>query len=224
MTQLPGRSRQADQSPRPMRGGRRSTTWFSARCSRRGRHAAIAAAERIGGRILEVGVGTGISLPDYSPDNRICRHRHFRADAAQGARACRRTRAHQCRGPEVMDAEHLEFPDGVLRRGRGAVRGHHRAEPGSDARRVCPRAEARRRDRAGQPRRRRRRACAAPWSIGSRRRRASSAGAPSSLWERYEVWVARTPAFGSSSAARCRRSAISRSSASARTGRAVPAR
>src|SRR5262249_61855199 len=29
----------------------------------RGRHAAIAAAERIGGRILEVGVGTGISLP-----------------------------------------------------------------------------------------------------------------------------------------------------------------
>ena len=30
----------------------------------RGRHAAIDAAERIGGRILEVGVGTGISLPD----------------------------------------------------------------------------------------------------------------------------------------------------------------
>src|SRR5262245_36972545 len=30
-----------------------------------GRHAAIAAAERIGGRILEVGVGTGISLPEY---------------------------------------------------------------------------------------------------------------------------------------------------------------
>ena len=38
----------------------------------RGRQAAIAAAERIGGRILEVGVGTGISLPDYSPANRIC--------------------------------------------------------------------------------------------------------------------------------------------------------
>ena len=29
----------------------------------RGRHAAIAAAERVGGRVLEVGVGTGISLP-----------------------------------------------------------------------------------------------------------------------------------------------------------------
>src|SRR2546423_14832868 len=38
----------------------------------RGRHAAIAAAERVGGRILEVGVGTGISLPDYSRANRLC--------------------------------------------------------------------------------------------------------------------------------------------------------
>ena len=34
----------------------------------RGRHAAIAAAERVGGRILEVGVGTGISLPEYTRD------------------------------------------------------------------------------------------------------------------------------------------------------------
>ena len=38
----------------------------------RGRHAAIAAAERIGGRILEVGVGTGISLPHYSKDCQLC--------------------------------------------------------------------------------------------------------------------------------------------------------
>src|ERR1039458_10064597 len=37
----------------------------------RGRRAAIAAAERIGGRILEVGVGTGISLPDYARSNRL---------------------------------------------------------------------------------------------------------------------------------------------------------
>jgi len=37
----------------------------------KGRQAAIAAAERIGGRILEVGVGTGISLPDYASTNRL---------------------------------------------------------------------------------------------------------------------------------------------------------
>jgi phosphatidylethanolamine/phosphatidyl-N-methylethanolamine N-methyltransferase len=37
----------------------------------RGRKAAVTAAERIGGRILEVGVGTGISLPDYSWNNRL---------------------------------------------------------------------------------------------------------------------------------------------------------
>ncbi|HXW48756.1 MAG TPA: SAM-dependent methyltransferase, partial [Xanthobacteraceae bacterium] len=37
----------------------------------RGRKASVAAAERTGGRILEVGVGTGLSLPDYSSSNRL---------------------------------------------------------------------------------------------------------------------------------------------------------
>ena len=37
----------------------------------RGRQAAVAAAERIGGRTLEVGVGTGISLPAYDRTNRV---------------------------------------------------------------------------------------------------------------------------------------------------------
>src|SRR5215831_221440 len=36
-----------------------------------GRKASIAAAERIGGRILDVGIGTGISLTDYAPAHRI---------------------------------------------------------------------------------------------------------------------------------------------------------
>src|ERR1700730_14769419 len=43
---------------------------FGAVCEQ-GRRAAIAAANRVGGRILEVGVGTGISLPKYASDNRI---------------------------------------------------------------------------------------------------------------------------------------------------------
>jgi phosphatidylethanolamine/phosphatidyl-N-methylethanolamine N-methyltransferase len=38
---------------------------------RQGRWAAVQAAERIGGRILEVGVGTGISLPLYSKTSRV---------------------------------------------------------------------------------------------------------------------------------------------------------
>ena len=59
----------------------------------RGRHAAIAAAERVGGRILEVGVGTGISLPHYSQELPPLRRRYFRADAAQGAGARHRVRA-----------------------------------------------------------------------------------------------------------------------------------
>ena len=38
---------------------------------RRGRRAAVDAAERIGGRILEVGVGTGLSLASYSKASRV---------------------------------------------------------------------------------------------------------------------------------------------------------
>src|SRR5215510_15042731 len=36
-----------------------------------GRRSVVAAVERVGGRILEVGVGTGISLPYYSRASRV---------------------------------------------------------------------------------------------------------------------------------------------------------
>jgi phosphatidylethanolamine/phosphatidyl-N-methylethanolamine N-methyltransferase len=76
----------------------------------RGRQEAIAAADRIGGRILEVGVGTGISLPDYSG-----KHRIFGVDISETmlkkahARVAELGLAH-VEGLEVMDAEQLTFP------------------------------------------------------------------------------------------------------------------
>src|SRR6201999_2925333 len=38
----------------------------------KGRRASIAAADRLGGRVLDVGVGTGLSLSDYSPTTKLC--------------------------------------------------------------------------------------------------------------------------------------------------------
>jgi phosphatidylethanolamine/phosphatidyl-N-methylethanolamine N-methyltransferase len=77
----------------------------------RGRAAAIAAAERIGGRILEVGVGTGLSLPDYSRSNRITG-----IDIAEPMlrKAQERVKAFGLTNIDalsVMDATKLAFPD-----------------------------------------------------------------------------------------------------------------
>ena len=81
----------------------------------RGRRPAIAAAERIGGRILEVGVGTGISLPEYACSNRIIGVDLSRADAAQGQGAGRRAPAHQRRGARGDGrAASSAFNDGVF--------------------------------------------------------------------------------------------------------------
>src|SRR5260370_4720642 len=77
----------------------------------RGRQAAIEAAERIGGRILEVGVGTGISLADYSRANRICGvdiSEPMLRKAQERVAALDMTNVE---GLWVMDAEHLAFPD-----------------------------------------------------------------------------------------------------------------
>jgi phosphatidylethanolamine/phosphatidyl-N-methylethanolamine N-methyltransferase len=77
----------------------------------RGRGAAIAAAERIGGRILEVGVGTGLSLPAYASTNRITG-----IDIAEPMlrKAQERVRALGLTNIDalsVMDATKLAFPD-----------------------------------------------------------------------------------------------------------------
>jgi phosphatidylethanolamine/phosphatidyl-N-methylethanolamine N-methyltransferase len=77
----------------------------------RGRHAAIAAAERIGGRILEVGVGTGISLPDYSRANRLCGVDISEPMLRKAQQRVVELGLANVEGLWVMDAEHLSFPD-----------------------------------------------------------------------------------------------------------------
>ena len=77
----------------------------------RGRHAAVAAAARVGGRLLEVGVGTGISLPLYSRDLKI-----FGVDISEPMLRKAHERVDEfglsnVEGLQVMDAEHLDFPD-----------------------------------------------------------------------------------------------------------------
>jgi phosphatidylethanolamine/phosphatidyl-N-methylethanolamine N-methyltransferase len=79
-----------------------------------GRKASIAAAERVGGRILEVGVGTGISLPDYAHTNQL-----VGIDiSAPMLRKARERVAQQgltnVEGLAVMDAKHLAFRDNAF--------------------------------------------------------------------------------------------------------------
>jgi len=76
-----------------------------------GRHAAIAAAERIGGRILEVGVGTGISLPYYSSDVRVCGVDISEPMLRKARERVAELGLTQVDGLWVMDAEHLSFAD-----------------------------------------------------------------------------------------------------------------
>lgn len=79
---------------------------------RHGRLAAVQAAERIGGRILEVGVGTGLLLSAYSPHNSI---HGVDISVPMLERARRRVERSQLRHVKelvVMDAENLSYPDG----------------------------------------------------------------------------------------------------------------
>jgi phosphatidylethanolamine/phosphatidyl-N-methylethanolamine N-methyltransferase len=77
----------------------------------KGRTAAIAAANRHGGRILEVGVGTGISLPQYSPKVSIFGIDISAAMLREAQKRVTKLRVKNVEGLAVMDAANTEFPD-----------------------------------------------------------------------------------------------------------------
>ena len=77
----------------------------------KGRRASIAAADRVGGRVLDVGVGTGLSLSDYAPTSRLCG-----VDLSEPMlrKAQERVKAQNLTNVEtlaVMDAKILAFAD-----------------------------------------------------------------------------------------------------------------
>jgi phosphatidylethanolamine/phosphatidyl-N-methylethanolamine N-methyltransferase len=80
----------------------------------RGRKASIVAAERIGGRILDVGIGTGISLIDYARSNQVVGVDY---SEAMLRKAHERVLAHKLdhvAALAVMDAQRLGFADGYF--------------------------------------------------------------------------------------------------------------
>ena len=76
-----------------------------------GRRAAIAAAERIGGRILEVGVGTGISLPAYARSNRLVGVDLSEPMLRKAQERVAELKLDNVDALAVMDAERLALPD-----------------------------------------------------------------------------------------------------------------
>ena len=79
-----------------------------------GRRAAAAAARDVGGRILEIGVGTGLSFADYDASTQITG-----IDISEPMIARARLRAASGRYPfvkglSVMDAGDLDFPDAAF--------------------------------------------------------------------------------------------------------------
>ena len=79
-----------------------------------GRRAATDAAKRAGRRILELGVGTGLSFQDYGPDHEV-----YGIDLSEPMIARARDRMASGAFPhvkdvQVMDAHDLAFPDGMF--------------------------------------------------------------------------------------------------------------
>jgi phosphatidylethanolamine/phosphatidyl-N-methylethanolamine N-methyltransferase len=80
----------------------------------RGRAASIEAAERIGGRILDVGVGTGIALLDYKPSLRISAVDYSEPMLKQAKARVIDYKLDHVECVAVMDAQKLGFADGIF--------------------------------------------------------------------------------------------------------------
>jgi phosphatidylethanolamine/phosphatidyl-N-methylethanolamine N-methyltransferase len=76
-----------------------------------GRRAVVAAAERVGGRILEVGVGTGISLPYYSSASRVLGIDLSEEMLSKARQRVDSLNLSHVEDLQLMDAEALPFPD-----------------------------------------------------------------------------------------------------------------
>lgn len=79
-----------------------------------GRRAAVAAAERIGGRILEVGVGTGLSLGQYAGSNRIVGVDISEPMLEKARQRVERLGLKNIETITVTDAEQLALPDAAF--------------------------------------------------------------------------------------------------------------
>ncbi|WOJ89487.1 class I SAM-dependent methyltransferase [Methylocapsa polymorpha] len=77
----------------------------------RARRAAAEAVNRVGGRVLEVGVGTGISLPDYGRVTRVVGVDLSEPMLRKAQEKIRDLHLTNVEGLSVMDAERMAFPD-----------------------------------------------------------------------------------------------------------------
>src|SRR5258707_14403646 len=67
--------------------------------------------DRPGQRILEVGVGTGLSLPHFRPDSRVTGIDVSAEMLAKAEARVEREKLAHVEGLHLMDAEHLDFAD-----------------------------------------------------------------------------------------------------------------
>jgi phosphatidylethanolamine/phosphatidyl-N-methylethanolamine N-methyltransferase len=78
---------------------------------KQGRREAVSAAERVGGRVLEVGVGTGLSLATYSENCRVVGIDISEPMLAKARERVEKRHLDNVEAIDVMDAECLEYED-----------------------------------------------------------------------------------------------------------------